>query len=195
MGKVTLPDWAQGMREIFRAETVSQFILHGNVNDLVAHREDDTLRFLTLGDYLAEVLFQPFDVVLFYDRGRGIRLAKGGDHFHAFLKVMDKFHGSRYASDAAAGRNPDRALDSPGAAGRRPRRWSSSTGFSTAWWPPRVIPGRRPRAVAVVVNFAHFIVPRGESLYLSGEIGANLIKIRNWAEDPPSWGPTSPPCW
>ncbi|HOB53118.1 MAG TPA: ATP-binding protein [Acidobacteriota bacterium] len=186
MGKVTLPDWAQGMREIFRAETVSQFILHGNVNDLVPHREDDALRFLTLGDYLSEVLFQPFDVVLFYDRGRGIRLARGADHFHAFLQVMDKYHGSRYASDAAAGRNPDRALDSPGLLPRAPAQALELidrflNGVVAASRNPKAA---GPRKVAVVIQFAHFIVPRGESLYLSGEIGANLIKIRNWAEDP-----------
>ena len=47
MSKVTLPDWARTMREIFRAETVSQFVLYGNVHDLVPHREEERLRFLT----------------------------------------------------------------------------------------------------------------------------------------------------
>lgn len=182
-----MPEWARTMREIFRAETISQFILYGNVHDLVPHREEEEgIRFLTQNEYLAEVLFQPFDVVLFYDRGHGIRLSKGADHFHQFLQVMDRFHGSRYAADAAGAKDPDRALDSPGLLPRAPLQALELidrflNGVVASSRNPKAA---GPRSVAVVVNYAHFIVPRGEALYMSGEIGTNLIKILNWAEDP-----------
>ncbi len=44
-------------------------------------------------DFLTEVMFAPFDVVIHYDRGRGIRVRRGGEHFHSFLKAFDALPG------------------------------------------------------------------------------------------------------
>jgi len=186
MGTVTLPGWALQMRQIFRAETVSQFVLTGAINDLVPHREDDRLRFLPLKQYLVEVLFQPFEVVIVYDRGRGLNVAKGYDHFLQYLQVFDKFHGTRLAADGGVAGDPNRALESPGMLPRAPAQAleliDRFLNGVVALHRNQIKSG--PRSVAVVLDYAHFLVPRGESLYMSGEIGANLIKIMNWAEDP-----------
>ena len=69
----TLPPWAETMREVFRGGTVSQFLLHGNVFDFVPLDDGTSSRFVPLSRFLTDVLFQPFDVVLFYNRGKGIR--------------------------------------------------------------------------------------------------------------------------
>src|SRR6187431_2979737 len=86
-----LPRWAEQMRETFRGGTISQFILHGNVFDFVPQRMDDgSVRFVPLARFLIDVLFDPFDVVLFYNRGKGIRCGKGEREFHEFLVGFDR---------------------------------------------------------------------------------------------------------
>src|SRR6185503_3968572 len=101
----TLPPWAEEMRRIFRGGAVSQFILHGNVFDVVRSRDDDRrTEFVSLRDFLAGELFQPFEVVLFYDRGKGIRVKKGSDQFQGWLKVFDSFNRTDYAGTALAAR-------------------------------------------------------------------------------------------
>ncbi|HEX3046032.1 MAG TPA: AAA family ATPase, partial [Bacillota bacterium] len=41
-----------------------------------------------------------------------------------------------------------------------------------------------PRSIAVVLDYANLITPRGDSLYFGGEFGANLIKILGWSREP-----------
>ena len=91
---VQLPAWAAEMRQQFRTGSASQFVLSGNVFDLVAAATDgDEMRFVSLRRFLTEVMLAPFDVIVHYDRGRGIRVRKGGAHFHGFLKAFDSFKG------------------------------------------------------------------------------------------------------
>ena len=75
-----LPAWAGRMRELYRSGSTSQFVLYGNVVDLVDAGPTVEKRFVSLRRFLTEVMFAPFDVIIHYDRGRGIRVAKGGDH-------------------------------------------------------------------------------------------------------------------
>ncbi len=73
---LSLPGWAEEMRELFRAGATSQFVLHGNVFDLVP-APDGTggSEWVSLNRFLTRTMFVPFDVVIRYDRGRGIRIA------------------------------------------------------------------------------------------------------------------------
>jgi hypothetical protein len=97
---IVYPAWAEEMRQIFRAETISQFIIYGNINDYVAHTEDKAYSFFSLKEYLSAVLFSPFDVVLTYDRGQGLAVPKGGEYFQKFLTIIDKYHGTQYTAPA-----------------------------------------------------------------------------------------------
>lgn len=191
MDSISLPAWAQEMKEIFRAETISQFVLTGNINDFVLHEENKTGNFFSLKKYLVDVLFQPFDVVLLYDRGKGIEVAKGAEHFFKYLEILDKFHGTHFASDMGLGKNVGKTLASPGLLPGEPKqalelidrfvnavsRFSRKTDA-----PGPSVP--LPRSTAVVMDYSNFLVPRSESLYMTGELGANLIKILDWAENP-----------
>jgi SpoVK/Ycf46/Vps4 family AAA+-type ATPase len=186
MGNLTLPDWAQNMREIFRAGTASQFVISGNINDYVLYQTTDQVKYYSLKTYLNEVLFAPFEVVLFYDRGQGIQLAKGSESFFKYLQLFDKFHGTRFASDAGARGDPARILDAPGLLPRAPGqalelidRFIRSTAVTSG-----NSANQSTGSVAVVLDYANFLAPRGESLYLSGDIGANLIKILGWSKEP-----------
>src|SRR5512147_492924 len=97
-----LPAWAEEMRQIFRAGATSQFVLHGNVFDLVpAPDGKGGSSWVSLADFLAGTMFQPFDVVVRYDRGRGLRVEpsdprrtdayKGVEEVFRFLKGVDAF--------------------------------------------------------------------------------------------------------
>ena len=92
-----LPEWAEEMRRLFRSGSTSQFILFGNVHDLVASPRGETTTYQALRHFLTEMMFEPFDVVVHYDRGRGIRVRKGGEHFHRFLQAYDAFRGTTWA--------------------------------------------------------------------------------------------------
>ncbi len=185
MSGARLPEWAEQMRQIFRAETIGQFILYGNINDFVPHKDNDQLHFYTLNNYLAEVIFSPFDVVMLYDRAQGISIYKGGDHFMNFLKIFDKFHGSRLAADLGIDKEMGKSLEAPGLLPRAPtqalelidRFMHSITALS------RNPKAAGPRSAVILLDYANFLIPRGESLHLSSDLGSNMIKVLNWAED------------
>ncbi len=44
--------------------------------------------------------------------------------------------------------------------------------------------GKAPRRIAVVIEFAEFVVPRGDALQLGGPFAANVVKVLGWANDP-----------
>ncbi len=185
-----LPTWAEEMRRLFRSGSSSQFVLSGNVHDLVPAPTEDGVHFVSLPDFLTEVMFAPFDVVIRFDRGHGIRVAKGGDAFHRFLKAFDSFQGTSWAALPDTG--PDRvaALDLGNLLPREPRRALELINRFLRASLHRVAAdedGTRrpdPLKVAVLLEYAHFIAPRGEAISLSGELAQSLIQLLDWASDP-----------
>ncbi|MDH3525388.1 MAG: AAA family ATPase, partial [Acidobacteriota bacterium] len=186
-----LPEWAVEMRSVFRAGSSSQFLLHGNVNDLVPAAapagEPGGRRFVSLRGFLTEVMFEPFDVVIHYDRGRGIRVKKGGDHVHGFLKAFDAFRGTSWAGLPADGvETLDLANQLPRDAPRALElldRFLRASQARTESGPDggRV---RAPLKVALVVDHVQFIAPQGEAIHLSGDLSQILIRLLDWASDP-----------
>jgi transitional endoplasmic reticulum ATPase len=68
-----LPRWTSELRARYLRGEASQFILHGNVNDLMLSGG----KFIRFGDFLSEVLLAPSkDVVVKYDLATGVRFAK-----------------------------------------------------------------------------------------------------------------------
>ncbi len=183
-----LPPWAAEMRGLFRSGSASQFVLHGNVRDLVpAPTAGGPVRFVPLHEFLAEVMLAPFEVVIFYDRGRGLRAPRGGDHFHRFLKAFDGFQGTSWASLPDLG---EAALDLGGLLPRDPRRALELVNRFLRASQQRT---RRsedgalvadPLRVAVVVDYAHFLAPRGEPVHFSSDLSQTLIQLLDWAADP-----------
>jgi ATP-dependent 26S proteasome regulatory subunit len=179
---IKFPSWAEEMRQIFRSETTNQFIIHGNINDYVVHSDEQQTTQMSLKTYLYQVLFAQFDVVISYDRGQGIQILRGENHFFDYLRIIDQFHGTKFTttpvpdgdlkkifaqSNLLPG-NPLQALQMierfiNGALGK---------------------PSSKASSIAVILDYAHFLAPKGESVYMSGDVGSQMIKILNWAEDP-----------
>src|SRR5688500_19220685 len=67
-----LPRWATEMRDLFRSGSAAQFILHGNVFDIVPSGG----KLLSVPAFLEQVMFATYDVVLRYDRSRGVRATR-----------------------------------------------------------------------------------------------------------------------
>ena len=72
-----MPAWAEEFRRIFRAGTVSQYVLYGSLFDLVPYRQQEQQKFAPLREFLANVLFAPFEVVLSYNRSAGLKAVRG----------------------------------------------------------------------------------------------------------------------
>jgi hypothetical protein len=177
------------MRQVFRAGATSQFVLHGNVFDLVPAAEGKgATPWTSLARFLTDAMFEPFDVVILYDRGRGIRVRKGADAFHRFLKAFDAFQGTSWASLPDTGKDKLEALDLSNLLPREPKRALELVDrfLRAALARTKVTDGKPvadPLKVAVIVEYAHFVAPQGEALYVS-DTSQTLIQLVDWASDP-----------
>jgi AAA+ superfamily predicted ATPase len=185
----TPPAWAEEMEQILRAGATSQFVLHGNVFDLVpVEDEDGSADWVSLPSSLVRGVLSGFDVVLQYDRSKGIRARKGNDHFFRFLKGMDAFLGTSLAGVMPKGKDTLAALDSRNQLPREPKRALELIDrfLIGARGRTKTVGGKRvaaPLEVAVVLDYAHFIAPQGDPLYLS-DLSQTLIQILQWGSDP-----------
>ncbi len=168
-----LPRWAVEMRDLFRSGSAAQFLIHGNVFDVVPHGG----KLLSLPAFLDEVMFPAYDVVLRYDRSRGVRATRGADDWGSWL-------------DQALGREGNLAslLREPGSALELIDRYLLRTLNLKALGsrsPDAAAAGKgAPQRIAVIVEFAEFVVPRGDALQLGGGFAANTVKVLGWANDP-----------
>jgi ATPase family protein associated with various cellular activities (AAA) len=163
----SLPAWAEQMRDLFRSGSVAQFLIHGNVFDVVSAEDETGRRLLSLKAFLNSVMFESYDVVLEYDRGRGIRLTKGTEDWGEWLKQI-------LGNELSAAQTRE-----PGAALELIDRYLLRTLNLQA-----VRRGEAQRKIAVIIDFAEFVVPRGDPIQLSGPFSANIVKILGWANDP-----------
>jgi len=184
-----LPAWAREMRETFRAGATSQFVIHGNVFDLVpAPDGKGDVEYVSLTRFLTDAMFTPFDVVIHYDRGKGIRVRKGADAFHRFLKMFDTFQGTSWAALPDTGADRLETLDMGGLLPRDPKRALELVDrfMRGCLARTRVEGGKNipdPLKVAVILDYAHFIAPQGDPLYVS-DLSQTLIQLLDWSADP-----------
>ncbi len=168
---VQLPPWAMQMVEMFRSGSLSQFILHGNVFDFFPAHTPKGQKLLSLKAFLEEVMFASYDVVLHYDRGKGLRASRGGADFGSWL---DQVLGAE--SNALAGvRESGKALE------LIDRYLLRTLNLQTL---ARSGGTKPPHRIAIVIDFAEFVVPSAQAIQLTGEFGSNIVKIMGWANDP-----------
>lgn len=83
-----LPDWAKEVIARYESGSAGCFVLHGNVDDRF-HLPLAESKVGNLTDFLAEVLLPRFDIVLTYDLGRGIEIARGRENFYSWPGLKD----------------------------------------------------------------------------------------------------------
>ncbi len=182
------PEWAREMAEIFKSGSISQFVLYGNIDDWVTYASEDSqqLQCLSLKDFLTRVMFAPFEVVLTYDRGHGIRAAKGGELFFNFLKAYDSFHRTSFATSP----DGDITADSANSLPKDPKRALALIdrfirhGLVRTTADKSGKPVANPMRTAIIVEYAQYLLPRAEIAYTSSESVETLIRVLDWASDP-----------
>ena len=162
---VELPRWASEMRDLFRSGSAAQFLLHGNVFDVVP----SGAKLLSVPAFLEQVMFSTYDVVLRYDRSRGIRAIRGGEDWGDWLQSAL----GRESNSLTLTREPGSALE---LIDRYLLRSLNLQAFGA--------PGTVPKRIAVIIEFAEFVVPRGDAAHLGGPFAANTVKVLGWANDP-----------
>jgi AAA+ superfamily predicted ATPase len=165
---IELPRWAEEMRDLFRSGSAAQFLIHGNVFDVVPSGG----RLLSLPSFLDEVMFASYDVVLRYDRSRGVRATRGSEDWSDWIQ---KALGSE-GNAMTLMREPGSALELIDRYLLRTLNLQAVRGAGTDT--------KTPRRIAVIIEFAEFVVPRGDALQLGGGFAANTVKVLGWANDP-----------
>ncbi len=183
------PGWASEMAEIFKSGSISQFVLYGNVDDWVSYKGEDneSLQCLSLKDFLTRVMFAPFEVVIYYDRGHGIRTSKGGEIFFNFLKAFDSFHRTGFTSSRT---DEKTVLENGNAMPKDPKRALALIDRFIRYGISRTKPDKdgkqvaNPMRIAVIIEYAQYLLPRSEIAYTSSESVETLIRMLDWASDP-----------
>jgi SpoVK/Ycf46/Vps4 family AAA+-type ATPase len=159
------PEWARRLAERYYTKTVSTFILHGDVRDLQpAAAAAGGHRFVPLRTFLSDELFGSRDLVAFYDRSSGIRLATPDmqKDFMAAVSGYDTLFGTEYAK--AVPKDPSRAFP-----------------LLESYARVRIADGR---SVAFVIDFAETVAPAGDLGFMPGEDRYALVTLVKWAQDP-----------
>lgn len=158
------PEWAQHFAKRYLSRTLNQFILHGNVHDLVPAGEEKKRNFLRLKTFLAEDFFGARDIVIFYDRSSGIyfRDEESQRDFSRALSGRDTIAGTDYSKKLPK--------DPVGA-------------FSVLEQYFRIRLDQK-KSVALIIDFAETIVPANEAGSTGSEDRNALVYLLKWAHDP-----------
>jgi AAA+ superfamily predicted ATPase len=152
-----LPGWAEELRGRYLAGEAIQFLLHGNVHDLVPFEGE----FITLREFLVRGLLNTKDVILFYDASEGLSFARP--------EMKERFFKALNVRRAVLGELPVTELAQDPAE------------LLPVLEDYLLTPGVR---AALVLDFVESIVPTGDVGFLSRGDRANLITLQRWAKEP-----------
>ncbi len=159
------PEWAKTLARRYFTKTINQFVLHGNVRDLVpADNADGEPDFVPLREFLARDLFAGRDVVIFYDRSSGIHFAdkESQRDFNRALSGYDTIFGTEYAQKLP--KDPVRVFS-----------------VLDNYFRLRIADGKR---IACIIDYAETIVPMAEAASYSSEDRNALVFLQRWSHDP-----------
>lgn len=158
-----MPEWADSLSERYYSRTVSVFVLHGNVRDLVALERDGSAEHVPLLTFLSQALFGRRDLVLIYDRGGGLSFAHPDMQadFRNALSGYDSFYQSNYSQ--ALPRNPDGVLN-----------------ILDNYLRLRIADGRK---IALIIDFAETVAPAGDVSSMPADDRNALVILKRWAQN------------
>src|SRR2546426_2671010 len=161
----SFPSWARTLAGRYYTKTISTFVLHGAVGALEpADDGKGDRRFVSLRSFLADELFGTRDLVVFYDRSGGIRLAtpEMQKDFMGAVSGYDTLFGTEYAK--AVPKDPARAFP-----------------LLESYARVRIADGK---SVAIIIDFAETVAPAGDLGFMPGEDRYSLVTLVKWAQDP-----------
>ncbi|NNE36184.1 MAG: ATP-binding protein, partial [Rhodothermales bacterium] len=146
-------------------KTFTQFIMYGNVRDLVPTEDKDGKTiYEPLRRFLMNDLFAARDFVIFFDRSSGIHFADKASQadFNRALSGYDTIFGTDFAKKLP--KDPVRVLS-----------------VLENYFRLRLADGKR---VACVIDYAETIVPMAEASMYSSEDRNALVFLQKWSHDP-----------
>ena len=158
------PDWARDLARKYFTKTLNQFILHGNVRDLVRwEKPDNDVDYVDLVRYLTGEIFAARHIVVKIDRTAGIHFStpEGQKDFNRAVSGYDTLYGTDY------GRS-------------RPRGLSQMLRILDNYFRLRLGAGKR---IACIIDFAETVIPMAESSMYSVEDRSTLVCLQRWAQD------------
>ncbi len=160
------PGWVDQLVEAHGSGTSQTYILHGNVNDLVCFGKGNGTDYVMLPEFLASQVFGNWDMVIYYDQVRGPRAMAGSAHRLGMInKNIDRFIGT--PEKLKMTREPgkvmallDRCLELV------------------------LLTEKEKPSVAIIMDYAQFIVPSTSVSYTTREMASNLATLLSWAKSP-----------
>ncbi len=159
------PEWAKEFARKYFTKTLTQFILYGNVRDLVPSLDDDGKPiYISVQEFLLSELFASRDIVIFYDRSSGIHFAdkESQTDFNRALSGYDTIFGTDYAQKLP--KDPVRVLS-----------------VLQNYFRIRLADGKR---IACIIDYAETVIPMAEASMYSAEDRNALVFLQKWAHDP-----------
>ena len=156
-----LPPWAAEIASLYESHAASQFVLHGNVQDSFLLPGTGEPRLGKLDEYVLDVLIPQFVVVLTYDLGGGLRVARGQTQFAAWPSAP--------AQGSAMPRAPREAIDLLTHYARYASNVRRANGVSTR--------------IAFLLRDAHLAIPLLQG-GLNYDLNAMALQVKTWASEP-----------
>lgn len=158
------PRWAREFAQKYLSRTINQFILHGNVHDLVPLERKSKTDFVRLKSFLSEEFFGARDFVVFYDRSSGIyfRDQESQKDFNQALSGRDSLLGTDYANKLP--KDPVRVFS-----------------LLEQYFRVRI---DNKKSIALIIDYAETIVPMNEAGSTGSEDRTSLVYLSRWAHDP-----------
>lgn len=158
------PSWAAELSELYYSGSTSLFVLHGNVHDLCPLSADASV-YGGVSDFLAEQVFGRWDLVLYYDLARGLRVFAGRDG--ARLKEMFVRAQEKVGDLALARKDP-----------------STAFAMLDRFVQNNIMAGEDSISAAILIDHASFLLPSGEPGRLSPAASQQVVTLLNWAASP-----------
>lgn len=158
------PKWAQEFALKYFSKTLNQFILHGNVRDVVPVQRKKAHEFPRFSTFLSDELFGSRDIVLFYDRSSGI-------HFRDKKSLAD-FQRAVAGYDAYTGTD---------FAGKLPKDPVRVFALLENFFRLRLSDNK---SIACVIDYSETIVPMNDGGSAGAEDRNALVYLQKWAHDP-----------
>lgn len=157
------PEWASNLAKKYLSRTINQFIIHGNVHDMVRVKSEPE-RFDRLKTFLADDFFGSRELVLFYDRATGIYFRDQNTQadFNRALSGRDTIVGTEYSK-------------------KLPKDPVGAFSVLEQYIRTRL---NDKRSVALIIDHAETVVPMSDAGSTGSEDRNALVYLLKWAHDP-----------
>ncbi|HKK26378.1 MAG TPA: AAA family ATPase [Gracilimonas sp.] len=158
------PKWSQEFARKYLSRTINQFIIHGNVHDLVPLKTEEGTKFNRLKSFLSDEFFGARDFVIFYDRASGIyfRDKESQADFNQALAGRDSLVGTDFAKKMP--KDPVRVMS-----------------LLEQYFRLRL---DQKKSIGLIIDYAETIVPMSDAASIGNEDRTSMVYLSRWAHDP-----------